>query len=67
MHDKEVFAIVDSFRTCRECLVGVEVKIHTDYQGLLSFNTKLKLNSRQASRYLYKSQFRYNIYYRPRT
>ena len=49
IHDKELFAIVDSFRKWRDWLVGVHVNIYTDHQGLQYFNTKQKLNSRQVS------------------
>ena len=38
--DKELFAIVDSFRTWRDWLVGVEVNVYPDHQGLQYFNTK---------------------------
>ena len=34
IHDKEVFAIVDSLRKWRDCLVGLEVNVCTDHQGL---------------------------------
>ena len=46
-------------------LVGVKVKVYTDHQGLQYFNTKQKLNSRQASWYLHMSEFIYHIHYRP--
>ena len=45
MHDKELYAIVDRFRKWRDCLVGVEVNVYTDHQGLQYFNTQQKLNS----------------------
>ena len=44
IHAKERFPIVDSFRKCRDWLVGVEVNVYTDYQGLQYFNNKEKLN-----------------------
>jgi len=31
IHDKELFAIVDSFRKWRDWLVGVPVKVYTDH------------------------------------
>ena len=40
IHNKEVFAILDSFRKWRDWLVGVEVNVYTDHQGLQYFNTK---------------------------
>jgi len=67
IHDKELFAIVDSFRKWRDWLVGVQVNLYTDHQGLQYFNTKQKLNSRQASWYLRMSELFYNIHYRPVT
>ena len=67
IYDKELFAIVDRLRKWTDWLVGVEVNVYTDYQGLQYFNTKEKLNLRQASRYLHMSEFRYNIHYQPRT
>ena len=63
IHDKELFAIVDSFREWRDWLVGVEVNVYADHQGLQYFNTKQMLNSRQASWYCHMSEFRYNIHY----
>ena len=65
IHDKELFAIVDSFRRWRSWLVGVEVKVYTDHQGLQYFNTKQKLNSRQAEWNIKLSEFNYMIHYRP--
>ena len=34
IHDTELLSIVDSFRKWRDWLVGVEVNIYTDHQGL---------------------------------
>jgi hypothetical protein len=64
IHDKELFAIIDSFRKWRDWLVGVPVNVYTDHQGLQYFNTKQKLNFRQASWYLKISEFIYHIHYR---
>ena len=41
------------------------MNIYTDHQGLQYFNTKQKLNSRQALWYLHMSEFIYSIHYRP--
>ena len=49
IHDKELFAIVDCFRKWRDWLVGVEVNVYTEHQGLQYFNAKQKLNSQQPS------------------
>ena len=67
IHDNDLLAIVDWFRTCRDWLAGVEVNVYTDYQRLQYLNNTQKLNSRQASWYLHMSEFRYNIHYRPGT
>ena len=40
LSDKELFAIVVSFQKCRDWLVGLEVNVHTDHQGLQYFNSK---------------------------
>jgi len=34
IHDKELFAILDSLRKWRDWLVGVSVNVYTDHQGL---------------------------------
>jgi len=62
IHDKELFAIVDSFWKWRDWLVGVHVNVYTDHQGLQYFNTKQKLNSCQVSWYLRMSEFFYTIH-----
>ena len=64
IHDKGLVAIVACLRKCSNWLVGVEVNVYTDYQGLQYINTKQKLNARQASWYLPMSEFRCNIHYR---
>jgi len=43
------------------------VNVYTDHQGLQYFNTKQKLNSRQALWHLRVSEFFYTIHYRPGT
>jgi len=63
IHDKKLFAMVDSFRKWRDWLVVVPVNVYTDHQGLQYFNMKQKLNSRQASWYLKMSEFIYHIHY----
>ena len=65
IRDKQLCAIVDCFRKWRDWLVGVKVNVYTDHQGLQYFNTKQKLNSRQALWYLCISEFIYHIYYIP--
>ena len=41
------------------------VQVYTDYQGLQYFNTKRRLNSRQATWYLELSEFNFLISYHP--
>ena len=65
IHDKELFPILDWFRKWRDWPVGVKVNVYIDHQGLQYFNTKQKLNSRQASWYLCMSEFIYHIHYKP--
>ena len=64
-HEQELFAIVDSFRKWRDRLVGVDVNVYTDYQGLQCGNAKQTRNSRQVLWYLHMCEFRYNIHYLP--
>ena len=40
------------------------LNVYTDHQGLQYFNTKQKLNSRQALWYLRMSEFIYHVHYR---
>ena len=63
IHEKELFAIVDSLRKWRDWRGRVEGNVYTDHEGLQYFNTKQKLNSRPASWLLHMSEFRYNIHY----
>ena len=65
IHNKELFAIVDCFRKCRDSLAGVKVNLYIEHQGLQYLNTSHKLNSHQAAWYLDMSEFGYNIHYRP--
>ena len=58
MHVKELVAILDSFQKWRDWLVGVEVHVYADHQGLQYFHTKQNLNSRQVSWYLHMSEVR---------
>ena len=46
IHEKELFAIVDCLRKWRDWLVGVEVNVYTDHQGLQYFNSKEEQHSR---------------------
>ena len=65
IHDKELWAIVSCFRRWHSWLAGIPIKVYTDHQGLQYFNTKRRLNSRQASWNLELSAFTYTIHYRP--
>ena len=55
---------MDCFQKGRDWLVSVQVKVYRDHQGLLYFNIMQKLNCRQASWYLYMSEFNYHIFYK---
>ena len=48
IHDKELWAIVSSLAKWRSWLSVHPVEVHTDQQGLQYFQTKQKLNARQA-------------------
>ena len=67
IHDKELWAIVSCFRRWDSWLKGLTstIQIYTDHQGLQYFNTKHRLNSRQANCYLELSEFNFTITYRP--
>ena len=65
IHDKEPWAIVSCFCRWHSWLVGVSIKVYTDHQGLQYFNTKRRLNSRQASWNLELPAFTYTIHHRP--
>ena len=41
LQDKELFAIVDSFRKWWDWLVGVQVNVYTDHQGLQYFCNRM--------------------------
>ena len=62
IYDQELFTIVDSFWKWRYWLVGVDVNVGTDHEGMQCFYSKRKRNFRQASWYLDMSEFRYHIH-----
>ena len=48
IHNKELWAIISSMLKWRSWLSGLHFEVHTDHQGLQYFQTKQKLNARQA-------------------
>ena len=48
IHDQELWAIVSSLTKWQSWLSGLQFDVHTDHQGLQFFQTKQKLNARQA-------------------
>ena len=65
IHDKELWAIVSSLTKWRSWLSGLQFDVHTDHQGLQYFQTKQKLNARQARWQQDLAEFSYTIRYRP--
>ena len=65
IHDKELWAIVSSLTKWRSWLSGLHVEVHTDHQGLQYFQTKQKLNARQARWQQDLAEFSYIIRYKP--
>ena len=59
--------MVDRLQKWKDWLVGVEVNVYPDDQGLQYFNTNQKPNSTESSWYLHMSDFRYDIHYRAAT
>ena len=49
IHDKELWAIVAAFKKWRHWLLGIPVKVYSDYQGLKYFLSKPHLNMHQAA------------------
>ena len=48
IHDKELWVIVSSLTKWQSWLSGLQFEVHTDHQGLQYFQTKQKMNARQA-------------------
>ena len=67
IYDKELLAIVKSFKTWRPELASVDrpVKVYTDYKNLEHFMTTKQLNRRQARWAEFLSEFNFKISYRP--
>ena len=62
---KELWAIVSSLAKWRSWLSGHPVEVHTDHQGLQYFETKPKLNARQARWQQDMAEFDIVVKYKP--
>ena len=69
IYDKELLAIIDSFQTWRQYLLGAQHKItvYCDHKNLEYFMTTRVLNRRQARWSMFLSDFDFEITYRPGT
>jgi hypothetical protein len=69
IHDKELLAIVDSFKHWRRYLEGAahQVQVFSDHQNLEYFTTTKVLNRRQARWAQELAGIDFKIYYRPGT
>ncbi len=67
IHDKEMLAIVASFKQWRHYLEGAahQIKVYTDHRSLEYFTTSKQLNRRQARWSEFLSDFNFIIIYRP--
>ena len=67
IHDKEMLAIVSSFKEWRHYLEGANlpIKVYTDHRSLEFFTTSKQLNRRQARWSEFLSDFVFQIIYRP--
>ena len=67
IHDKELWGIVSLILHWHSWLAGLPQPfvVHTDHQGLQYFQTKQRLNSRQASWAEKLSEFDFTIQYKP--
>ena len=69
IYDKELLAIIDSFQTWRQYLLGAQhqVIVYCDHKNLEYFMTTRVLNRRQARWSMFLSDFDFRITYRPGT
>jgi len=67
IHDKELLAVVDSFKHWRRYLEGAthQVQVYSDHQNLEYFTTTKVLNQRQACWAQEPAGIDFKIYYRP--
>ena len=67
VHDKELLAIFEAFKTWRRYLegAGTPIDVITDHKNLVYFSTTKILTRRQARWSEYLSQFNLNIRFRP--
>jgi hypothetical protein len=68
IHDKELLAIVDSFKKWRHLLEGAsyQLTVYTDHKNLKYFITARVLNCRKACWNILLSRFDFVIIYRPK-
>jgi hypothetical protein len=66
IHDKELMAIIESFKEWRPYLSGTkhQVKVYTDHKNLTYFTTSKDLNQRQVRWSEFLSEFNFQIIYR---
>jgi len=66
IHDKELLAIVDAFKTWRVHLEGVQhkVTVYSDHKNLTAFTTTKALNRRQTRWSEELSRYDFKIVYR---
>ena len=66
IHDKEMSAIVDTFKVWRHYCHGAKtIPVYTDHNNLKYFMEAKTLNGRQARWAAYLSQFDFKVIYRP--
>ena len=67
VYDKELLAIVDSFRKFRTYLIASpqEIIVQTDHNNLVKFGSAQQLNRRQFRWAQYLSEFNFKIIHRP--
>ena len=65
IHDKELLAVVEAFRTWRVYLEGLDtpVQVYTDHKNLLYWTTTKELNRRQVRWSETLSRFRFKIHH----
>ena len=67
VHDKELLAIVDSFKKFRHYLIAVpeETIVYTDHNNLTKFELNQQLNRRQFRWAQFLSEYNFKIIHRP--
>jgi len=67
IHDKELLAIIDCFKTWRPMLEGSphQIIVYSDHQALKWFDQKRSLSHRQVRWMIFLQDYNYKIEYRP--